>query len=394
MQQRRYQGFSAVELLVVIAIIAILLALILPAIQAGREAARRSMCKNNLRQIALGMANYESAHGMLPPGIVATGAPITKSGCDYVAKSSVCDHPTAARASGLTLVLPFLEEVAAYRAYNHKLACCSPQNATAAAVIIRTYLCPSNPREADALGWGYYDNTGVTQRLEGASPTDYKLNAGASAILHCSPAWIKNEPSPGWGNHARAAGAFNVNSNTRINRVKDGTTTTFLAGESTGGAQMLAGTVDAAGKIPAFGKRPLRGGSPALSIDTPWSQGYIGGRLGNGGFGSVFAVTGFNAFGDGDGLGPVSKWYPILPKEGKMNYGRVTAYDKSYSGNQPVLADGNADNPDIGVGGFQGYHAAVVHMVYMDGHVESIADTVDPFVFAAQSTIMGREVVR
>ena len=64
----RTAGFTLVELLVVIAIIGILVALLLPAIQAAREAARNSTCKNNLRQIAVGMLNYESAHGTYPPG--------------------------------------------------------------------------------------------------------------------------------------------------------------------------------------------------------------------------------------------------------------------------------------------------------------------------------------
>src|SRR5688500_16614856 len=68
MQTRPSRGFTLVELLVVIAIIGVLVALLLPAVQAAREAARRTQCVNNLKQMALGAANYESAKGSFPPG--------------------------------------------------------------------------------------------------------------------------------------------------------------------------------------------------------------------------------------------------------------------------------------------------------------------------------------
>ena len=72
MSLRRFSsqnGFTLIELLVVIAIIAILIALLLPAVQQAREAARRTQCKNNLKQIALGMHNYESTNNALPPSM-------------------------------------------------------------------------------------------------------------------------------------------------------------------------------------------------------------------------------------------------------------------------------------------------------------------------------------
>jgi prepilin-type N-terminal cleavage/methylation domain-containing protein len=90
---RESRGFTLVELLVVIAIIGILVALLLPAVQAAREASRRSACKNNLRQIGVAMMNYESAQGVFPPGDVRVKNPTLKS-----------------LSSWITHLLPYVEE--------------------------------------------------------------------------------------------------------------------------------------------------------------------------------------------------------------------------------------------------------------------------------------------
>ena len=94
----RRRGFTLIELLVVIAIIAVLIALILPAVQMAREAARRTQCKNNLKQLGLAMHNYHDAIGRFPPGVIED------------------DHDSrAAYFTGLHMLLPFLEEVALYK---------------------------------------------------------------------------------------------------------------------------------------------------------------------------------------------------------------------------------------------------------------------------------------
>jgi len=111
-KQKRHPGFTLIELLVVIAIIGVLIALLLPAVQMAREAARRTQCRNNLKQLGLGLHNYHDSHKVFPMGIVAqntNGVVIGQSICNYVA-GSTGESYFFSRTSGLTLVLPFIEE--------------------------------------------------------------------------------------------------------------------------------------------------------------------------------------------------------------------------------------------------------------------------------------------
>jgi prepilin-type N-terminal cleavage/methylation domain-containing protein/prepilin-type processing-associated H-X9-DG protein len=143
-------GFTLVELLVVIAIIGVLIALLLPAIQAAREAARRSSCLNNSRQMGLAIHNFESAKRLLPSGGEGTiwtdpANPVT--GFDK--------HST------FTQMLPYLEQVALATAFNMAKPYndpTAPENQQAAKATIAVFLCPSNAvRQPDPFGYGGVD---------------------------------------------------------------------------------------------------------------------------------------------------------------------------------------------------------------------------------------------
>src|SRR5271166_1682024 len=114
MKTRR--GFTLIELLVVIAIIAVLISLLLPAVQSAREAARRIQCTNNLKQLGLALHNYLTATGAIPPGIDNTTA--------YLGKAPPASLATWTAWSAQALLLPYVEQGPLYNAANFNWSCC------------------------------------------------------------------------------------------------------------------------------------------------------------------------------------------------------------------------------------------------------------------------------
>jgi len=131
------RGFTLVELLVVIAIIGVLVALLLPAVQAAREAARRSSCSNNLRQVALAMHNFHDTHGCLPPGNVqgtTARPPHTRFG---IALGT--EHGWS------IFVLPFMEGSSLYNGYRWDKSWDATENLPVVRQHVQTFICPSAP---------------------------------------------------------------------------------------------------------------------------------------------------------------------------------------------------------------------------------------------------------
>jgi prepilin-type N-terminal cleavage/methylation domain-containing protein/prepilin-type processing-associated H-X9-DG protein len=157
----RERGFTLIELLVVIAIIAVLIALLLPAVQSAREAARRSQCVNNLKQIGLGLHNYHQSFDTFPMGASATINPLNGN------------PPCIAWMgwSAQTLLLNYLEQVPIYNAINFTMDPINsptyPYNSTVSERLIPTFICPSDQNGGRHLKNNYYASEGTSFRADG-----------------------------------------------------------------------------------------------------------------------------------------------------------------------------------------------------------------------------------
>lgn len=150
------RGFTLIELLVVIAIIAILVALLLPAVQQAREAARRSSCKNNIKQLGLALHNYHDTHRMFP----------INWGVDFTVNNGT------PQATWIMYILPFIEESALYDTLNFNVDMSDPANNAASLTKIETIMCPSDALNGKGL-LPNRSNGGGTRAI-----TNYKAVAG------------------------------------------------------------------------------------------------------------------------------------------------------------------------------------------------------------------------
>ncbi len=211
--RRRRTGFTIIELLVAIAIIGLLVALLLPAVQSAREAARRMSCKNNLRQIGVALHNYHSNHETFPPGVVSVypGAGWPTDPCFLLGRTNL-----DSRAPWTVLLLPELDDSPLYSEFDMQASFFGFKSTVAPAVnempqteALNYFECPSDPNSG--RGTGNCNYFGV----QGGGSTPDCVDPGG----HSGRVMMRN-------------GVLFINSRVRAQDIRDGLSNTFAVGES------------------------------------------------------------------------------------------------------------------------------------------------------------------
>ena len=338
------RGFTLIELLVVIAIIAVLIALLLPAVQAAREAARRAQCLNNLKQIGLAMANYESSNGSLPMGAIRNNA-----------QSGTLPSPSF---TAQALLLPFIEQGVIGNTLNYSLSVSGVygatngglSNSTGLLTKVSAYICPS-----DQLFTPYAVPLNAADSNSSNNPysqTSYFPSGGTWNIVayYAGPAATDYYP----GN-----GAFDTKTSYKIADFTDGTSNTILMGECS-----------------RYKNDPDR-------VFNQWSRyGFFGSSIGASTTrpqGFAFQVPRINAppvIGDGTFGGPPSS----LPGG--------TSDDSDYKNwtIDPVYNN-------FGQWGFRSQHPGGANFAMTDGSVKFIKDSVNSNTYRALGTRSRGEVI-
>lgn len=203
---RSRTGFTLIELLVVIAILAVLVALLLPAVQQAREAARRSQCRNNLKQIGLALHNYHESANVLPSGWVGVTA----------------GQPDINGMNGwgwAAMILPQIDQAPLYNTLNFNVPMANAANTTPRATYLPLYRCAS---DVGPNQWKI-NATGTTNPLVTVAGASYAAVFGTTEVDNCN--------GQASGVPCSSDGAFFLNSKIRFSDITDGLSNTLLAGE-------------------------------------------------------------------------------------------------------------------------------------------------------------------
>ena len=328
-------GFTLVELLVVIAIVGVLVALLLPAVQAARESARRAQCLNNLKQIGLAVQNYQSAYTVYPPFSIWNGVVGSKTNDISV----------------LSRILSYIEEESLAAGYTSG----SDEDATATdgtaiqGKRIASYVCPDEINDMAKLS---------SDGSVNSYPANYGFNLGTWMVF--DPTFL-----------TKPNGSFFVNSRLKPAHFTDGTSKTLLAAEVKAWGSYFSGSTLATATPPVTPPDVCAlGGTPKLGPNVSDNKAHT-------------------EWGDGKAqqTGITSTFTPNTvvgcPSGG-------LAYDVDFV----TVSEGkSATDPTYAAMTSRSYHPEIVNVALMDGSVRSISNGIDRMLWQALSTRAGNEVV-
>jgi prepilin-type N-terminal cleavage/methylation domain-containing protein/prepilin-type processing-associated H-X9-DG protein len=341
---RRRGGFTLIELLVVIAIIAILIGLLLPAVQKVRAAAARVKCQNNLKQIALATLNYESAYGYLPPG----RGPNPVNGGD--------------QATVQALILPYIEAQNIYSKFDFNYGIRAPQNSQAATQNVAIYQCPAEISShffTDPGGGGYFGRD------------NYYGNMGSTAD------WLSADSSVVGIFNITLDANGNVTSKVHLTAITDGTSNTCMFSET---------------KISNDGQINWNAPATDPSQNQPDMQYLL--LMSNAPGGVTFDL--YNTLPCCDDWVNCSYNWDIEAAKGQ-EYARALPAFSLYTHTLPP----NTKKHDCGIAydftkshlAARSYHTGGVNSAFCDGSVHFISDTINPLTWRQMGTRSGGEVI-